>query len=48
MPTGKEDWEPLTLASLLDMKPTKTAPGQSAFRNGRVKQWFLNQTLVTT
>ncbi|ELK38622.1 Testis-specific protein 13 protein [Myotis davidii] len=48
MPTGKEDWEPLTLASLLDMKPTKTAPGQSAFRNGRVKQWFLNKTLVIT
>ncbi|XP_070281149.1 testis-specific gene 13 protein [Myotis yumanensis] len=46
MRTGKEDWEPLTLASLLDMKPTKTAPGQSAFRNGRVKQWFLNQTFV--
>ncbi|XP_014398452.1 PREDICTED: testis-specific gene 13 protein [Myotis brandtii] len=46
MPTGKEDWEPLTLASLLDMKPTKTAPGQNAFRNGRVKQWFLNKTFV--
>uniref|UniRef100_G1NUE6 Testis specific 13 n=1 Tax=Myotis lucifugus TaxID=59463 RepID=G1NUE6_MYOLU len=46
MPTGKEDWEPLTLASLLDMKPTKTAPGQSAFRNGRVKQWFLNKAFV--
>ncbi|XP_054582329.1 testis-specific gene 13 protein isoform X2 [Eptesicus fuscus] len=40
-------WEPLTLASLLELKPTKTAPGESAFRNGRVKQWFLNNTVVT-
>lgn len=43
----KVDWEPLTLASLLELKPTKTAPGESAFRNGRVKQWFLNNTIVT-
>lgn len=46
MPAGREDWEPLTLASLLEMKPTKTARGKSAFRNGTVKQWFLNKTFV--
>lgn len=40
---GKAGWEPLTLASLLELKPTRTAPGDSAFRSGRVKQWFLNQ-----
>lgn len=44
--TGKVEWEPLTLSSLLELKPTKTAPGESAFRNGRVKQWFLNNTIV--
>ncbi|CAK6434330.1 unnamed protein product [Pipistrellus nathusii] len=43
----KVEWEPLTLASLLELKPSKTAPGTSAFRNGRVKQWFLNNTIVT-
>ncbi|XP_066220334.1 testis-specific gene 13 protein [Saccopteryx leptura] len=45
-PTLKINREPLTLSSLLELKPTRTAPGESAFRNGRVQQWFIKNTTV--
>ncbi|XP_016076611.1 PREDICTED: testis-specific gene 13 protein [Miniopterus natalensis] len=45
-PTGEMNWEPLTLPSLQEQKPTRTAPGESAFRNGRAQQWFTKSTAV--
>ncbi|KAK2096619.1 Testis-specific protein 13 protein [Saguinus oedipus] len=39
--------EPLTLASLLEEMPTRTAPGESAFRNGRAPQWIIKKATVT-
>ncbi|XP_066110631.1 testis-specific gene 13 protein [Saccopteryx bilineata] len=45
-PTLKINREPLTLSSLLELKPTRTAPGESAFRNGRAQQWFIKNTTV--
>nr|KAF6470486.1 testis specific 13 [Molossus molossus] len=41
MQTSKINWEPLTLSSLLEQKPTRTAPGESAFRSGSARQWFI-------
>ncbi|XP_061054242.1 testis-specific gene 13 protein [Eubalaena glacialis] len=41
LPTSQIIWEPLTLSSLLEEKPTRTAPGESAFRNGRAQQWII-------
>ncbi|XP_012576224.1 PREDICTED: testis-specific gene 13 protein [Condylura cristata] len=38
-------WEPLTLASLLEQAPTRTAPGESAFRYGRAPQWIVKKSL---
>ncbi|XP_001373079.3 testis-specific gene 13 protein [Monodelphis domestica] len=37
-------WEPLTLSSLLEVKPTLTLPlpGKKPFRFGRAQQWFIN------
>ncbi|XP_075413509.1 testis-specific gene 13 protein [Tenrec ecaudatus] len=40
-PTSKTKWEPLTLASLQEEKPTKTAPGENTFRQGRAPQWII-------
>ncbi|XP_054420195.1 testis-specific gene 13 protein [Pteronotus mesoamericanus] len=40
------NWEPLTLSSLLEKKPTRTAPGERAFRYGRAQQWFIKDTTV--
>ncbi|XP_037693673.1 testis-specific gene 13 protein [Choloepus didactylus] len=41
MPTSKVIWEPLTLSSLLEEKPTRIVPGNRAFLNGRVPQWII-------
>lgn len=46
MRTSKMMWEPLTLSSLLEEKPTRTAPGENAFRNGRAQQWIIKNTIV--
>uniref|UniRef100_A0A8C4PQ32 Testis specific 13 n=1 Tax=Equus asinus TaxID=9793 RepID=A0A8C4PQ32_EQUAS len=46
MQTSKMMWEPLTLSSLLEEKPTRTAPGENAFRNGRAQQWIIKNTIV--
>ncbi|XP_007951674.1 testis-specific gene 13 protein [Orycteropus afer afer] len=43
---SKAIWEPLTLSSLLEEKPTRTVPGESAFRNGRAQQWIINNATV--
>ncbi|XP_051819102.1 testis-specific gene 13 protein isoform X3 [Antechinus flavipes] len=42
-------WEPLTLATLLEEKPTLTVPlpGKSPFRYGRAPQWFTNAPTVS-
>ncbi|XP_074127225.1 testis-specific gene 13 protein [Sminthopsis crassicaudata] len=42
-------WEPLTLATLLEEKPTLTVPlpGESPFRYGRAPQWFTNAPTVS-
>lgn len=45
-PTSKTKWEPLTLSSLLKEKPTRTAPGESAFRNGRAQLWVMKNATV--
>lgn len=45
-PTCKTNWEPLTLSSLMKEKPTRTAPGESAFRNGRAQQWIIKNATV--
>ncbi|XP_015443787.1 testis-specific gene 13 protein [Pteropus alecto] len=45
-PTCKMNWEPLTLSSLMKEKPTRTAPGESAFRNGRAQQWIMKNATV--
>ncbi|XP_062957086.1 testis-specific gene 13 protein [Cynocephalus volans] len=47
IPISKVIWEPLTLSSLLKEKPTRVAPGESAFRNGRAQQWFIKNSTVT-
>ncbi|XP_012329417.1 testis-specific gene 13 protein [Aotus nancymaae] len=39
--------EPLTLASLLEEMPTRTAHGETAFRNGRAQQWTIKKAMVT-
>ncbi|MBZ3888565.1 Testis-specific gene 13 protein [Sciurus carolinensis] len=39
-------WEPLTLSSLLEKKPTRIVPGESAFRNGRAQQWIIKNATV--
>ncbi|XP_043823502.1 testis-specific gene 13 protein [Dromiciops gliroides] len=41
-------WEPLTLATLLEEKPTLTVPlsSNSPFRYGRAPQWFINTPTV--
>ncbi|KAI5274146.1 Testis-Specific 13 Protein [Manis pentadactyla] len=41
VPTSKVIWEPLTLSSLLEEKPTRTAPGESSFGNGRAQKWII-------
>ncbi|XP_049498966.1 testis-specific gene 13 protein isoform X1 [Panthera uncia] len=46
MPTSKMIWEPLTLSSLLEEKPTTTVPGENAFRNGRAQQWIIKNATV--
>ncbi|XP_063096749.1 testis-specific gene 13 protein [Cavia porcellus] len=39
--------EPLTLDSLQKETPTRNAPGENSFRNGRAQQWIIeNATLV--
>ncbi|XP_077853477.1 testis-specific gene 13 protein isoform X4 [Macaca mulatta] len=45
-PISKVIREPLTLASLLEEMPTRTAPGESAFRNGRAPQWIIKKATV--
>ncbi|XP_005377610.1 PREDICTED: testis-specific gene 13 protein isoform X2 [Chinchilla lanigera] len=46
-PTSQLLQEPLTLSSLLKEKPTRNAPGENSFRNGRAQQWIIeNATLV--
>ncbi|KAG8515665.1 Testis-specific gene 13 protein, partial [Galemys pyrenaicus] len=39
-------WEPLTLSSLQEETPTRTAPGENAFRNGRAQQWIVRKSTV--
>ncbi|XP_020858042.1 testis-specific gene 13 protein [Phascolarctos cinereus] len=41
-------WEPLTLDTLLEEKPTLTVPlpRESPFRYGRATQWFIDRTMV--
>ncbi|XP_006158900.1 testis-specific gene 13 protein [Tupaia chinensis] len=46
MPTSKTIWEPLTLSSLLAVKPTRIVSGESAFRNGRAQQWIISKAIV--
>uniref|UniRef100_A0A452USW2 Testis specific 13 n=1 Tax=Ursus maritimus TaxID=29073 RepID=A0A452USW2_URSMA len=46
LPTSKMIWEPLTLSSLLEEKPTRTVPGESSFRNGRAQQWVIKNATV--
>nr|XP_010598755.1 testis-specific gene 13 protein [Loxodonta africana] len=46
VPTSQAIWEPLTLSSLLEEKPTRTVPGESAFRNGRAQQWIINNATL--
>uniref|UniRef100_A0A8C8YF18 Testis specific 13 n=1 Tax=Prolemur simus TaxID=1328070 RepID=A0A8C8YF18_PROSS len=46
MPISKKAWEPLTLSTLLEEKPTRTVPGESAFRNGRAPQWIIKNATV--
>uniref|UniRef100_A0A2K6F6F6 Testis specific 13 n=1 Tax=Propithecus coquereli TaxID=379532 RepID=A0A2K6F6F6_PROCO len=46
MPKSKVTWEPLTLSTLLEEKPTRTVPGESAFRNGRAQQWIIKNATV--
>ncbi|KAM6151990.1 testis-specific gene 13 protein [Erethizon dorsatum] len=46
-PTSQLLQEPLTLSSLQKEKPTRCAPGENSFRNGRAQQWIIkNATLV--
>ncbi|XP_023577440.1 testis-specific gene 13 protein [Octodon degus] len=40
-PTSQLLLEPLTLSSLQKEKPTRSAPGQNCFRNGRAQQWII-------
>uniref|UniRef100_A0A8D1WUF0 Testis specific 13 n=1 Tax=Sus scrofa TaxID=9823 RepID=A0A8D1WUF0_PIG len=47
LPTSQMIWEPLTLSSLLEEKPTRTAPGASTFRSGRAQQWIIKNATVT-
>nr|XP_020039408.1 testis-specific gene 13 protein [Castor canadensis] len=47
MPTSQVRWEPLILSSLLQEKPTRSAPGENAFRNGRAQQWIIKNAIVT-
>ncbi|XP_004707943.1 testis-specific gene 13 protein [Echinops telfairi] len=47
-PTSKAKWEPLTLASLQEEKPTKTAPGENTFRQGRAPQWIIKKAMNIT
>lgn len=42
--TSKMNWEPLTLESLLEEKPTRIAPGEKDFRFGRAQHWFIKNT----
>ncbi|KAM6202254.1 testis-specific gene 13 protein [Rhynchocyon petersi] len=46
--TSKAMWEPLTLTALLEEKPTKTVPGEDAFRNGRAQQWMVKKATVVS
>ncbi|KAL2777687.1 testis-specific gene 13 protein [Daubentonia madagascariensis] len=46
MPISKVSWEPLTLSTLLEEKPTRTAPGESSFRNGRAPQWIIKNAII--
>ncbi|XP_006861284.1 PREDICTED: testis-specific gene 13 protein [Chrysochloris asiatica] len=46
VPTSNAIWEPLTLSSLLEEKPTRTVPGESTFRNGRAQQWIIKNATV--
>ncbi|XP_012637902.1 testis-specific gene 13 protein [Microcebus murinus] len=46
MSISKVTWEPLTLSTLLEEKPTRTVPGESAFRYGRVPQWIIQNATV--
>ncbi|GAB5568790.1 testis-specific gene 13 protein isoform X1 [Prionailurus iriomotensis] len=46
MPTSKMIWEPLTLSSLLEEKPTTAVPGENGFRNGRAQQWIIKNATV--
>ncbi|KAM4858471.1 testis-specific gene 13 protein [Urocitellus parryii] len=39
-------WEPLTLSSLLEEKPTRIVPGESSFRNGKAQQWIIKNATV--
>ncbi|XP_071071133.1 testis-specific gene 13 protein isoform X2 [Dasypus novemcinctus] len=47
IPTSKVIWEPLTLSSLLEQKPTRTVPGNRSFLNGRVQQWIIQTATAT-
>ncbi|XP_006887260.1 PREDICTED: testis-specific gene 13 protein [Elephantulus edwardii] len=40
-------WEPLTLLSLLEEKPTRTVPGETTFRHGSAQQWIVKNATVT-
>ncbi|CAM5086216.1 unnamed protein product [Eretmochelys imbricata] len=39
-------WEPLTLSSLFEAKPTVNAPGKNGFRCGKVSQWVVSSSFV--
>ncbi|XP_010631828.1 testis-specific gene 13 protein [Fukomys damarensis] len=46
-PTTQVLREPLTLSSLQKEKPSRSAPGENSFRNGRAQQWIIkNATLI--
>ncbi|KAM5255754.1 testis-specific gene 13 protein [Ctenodactylus gundi] len=44
--TSQGPGEPLTLSSLQEEKPTRSMPGENAFRNGRAKQWVIQRATI--
>lgn len=44
---SRKTWEPLTLASLMEGKSTRTATGLSDFRHGGAQQW-INENVTLT
>ncbi|XP_053872154.1 testis-specific gene 13 protein [Malaclemys terrapin pileata] len=39
-------WEPLTLSSLFEAKPTVNVPGENSFKCGKVSQWVVSSSFV--